>query len=176
MKTFEVKKFKKPEWLSEKQFSEHVKLYEGYVKKLSDIKQKLENAEKGEANASYSDYRELKIEEGFCVNAIILHEAYFEGIQNKISQGLNANIMQYFGGIENFANELKASALSARGLVVVAETEKGPEIFVADMHNQGGIWNAKLLLVLDMYEHAYFIDFATDKKGYIEKFMGNILQ
>lgn len=176
MQTFEVKKFEKPEWLSEKQFSEHIKLYEGYAKKLSDIKQKLENAEKEGANASYSEYRELKIEEGFCVNAIILHEAYFGVIQNKISQALNKKIMQDFGSIENFANELKASALSARGWVVLAETDKGLEIFISDMHNQGGIWNAKLLLVLDMYEHAYFIDFATDKKGYVEKFMGNILQ
>jgi Fe-Mn family superoxide dismutase len=174
MKTYEAKKFQKPEWLSERQFSEHIKLYEGYAKKLAEIKQKLANARKEEANASYSDYRELKIEEGFCINAIILHEAYFSVLQNKISADVKKKIILEFGSMESFAAELKASALSARGWVVLAETEKGLEIFISDMHNQGGIWNAKPLLVLDIYEHAFFIDFGTAKKDYIEKFIQNI--
>lgn len=176
METYETKKFAKPQWLSEKQFSEHIKLYEGYVKKLAEIKDKVKNAKGEEANASYSEYRELKIEEGFCLNAIILHEAYFSVMENKISQDLNKKIIRDFGSIENFANELKACGLSARGWVILAETDKGLEFFIADMHNQGGIWNAKPLLVLDMYEHAYFLDFATNKKTYIEKFIGNILE
>jgi Fe-Mn family superoxide dismutase len=39
------------------------------------------------------------------------------------------------------------------------------------MHNQGGVWNASPLLVLDVYEHAYFLDYATARKDYIDAFM-----
>lgn len=172
---YEAKRFEKPQWLSEKQFSEHIKLYEGYIKKLAEITQKLENAKREEANASFSEYRELKLEEGFCVNAIILHEAYFTALEQKVSSETREKIIERFGSIENFMENMKAAGLSARGWVVAAETQSGIDIFIADMHNQGAIWNSKMLLVLDMYEHAFFIDFAANKKAYIEKFLEQIL-
>lgn len=172
---YEIKKFQKPEWLSEKQFSEHIKLYEGYVKKVSEIKEKLKSVKKEEANASYSDYRELKIEGGFCINAIILHEAYFSALQGRFSGDAREKLIREFGSIEEFRKELLAAGMSARGWVVLAETPNGLEIFVSDMHNQGGVWNSKPLLVLDMYEHAFFIDFGANKKAYIEKFAENIV-
>lgn len=39
-------------------------------------------------------------------------------------------------------------------------------IFGSDSHNNGAIWLACPLLIMDVYEHAYFIDFGTDKKKY----------
>jgi Fe-Mn family superoxide dismutase len=42
------------------------------------------------------------------------------------------------------------------------------------IHNQGGIWGATPLLVLDVYEHAYFIDYGSDRKNYIEDFFKNL--
>ena len=175
MKTYEAKKFQKPEWLSEKQFSEHIKLYEGYVKKISEIKEKLKSVKKEEANASYSEFRELKVEEGFCINAIILHEAYFSALQGRVSGDVREKLIREFLGIDNLKQEILAAGMSARGWVVLAETPNGLEIFISDMHNQGGIWNSKMLLVLDMYEHAFFMDFGTNKKAYIEKFIENTL-
>jgi superoxide dismutase, Fe-Mn family len=56
----------------------HDKLYEGYVKKWEEIEEKLKLVDKSSANATFSDLRELKVEESFAVNAIILHEAYFD--------------------------------------------------------------------------------------------------
>ena len=63
--------------LSEKQIQEHIKLYEGYCKKIDEIRVKIISIEKT-GNATYSEIRELKLEEGFCINAIKLHELYFE--------------------------------------------------------------------------------------------------
>jgi len=175
MEAYGAKKFQKPEWLSEKQFSEHIKLYEGYLKKILEIKEKLKSVKKEEANASYSEFRELKIEEGFCINAIILHEAYFSALQGRVSGDAREKFIRAFGSIENFKQEILAAGMSARGWVVLAEAQNGLGIFISDMHNQGGIWNSKMLLVLDMYEHAFFIDFGTNKKAYIEKFIENIV-
>jgi len=156
--------------LSERQIAEHIKLYEGYCKKIEEIRQKINEAEK-EGNATYSLIRELKIEEGFCINAIKLHELYFENLGNgEISHELLDMIKEDFGSFEDWKKEFISLALSARGWVVLAYDWKDDKLhnYIADMHNQGGIWDTIPILVLDVYEHAYFIDFGTDRKKYIE--------
>ena len=45
--------------------------------------------------------------------------------------------------------------------------------YLSDIHSDG-VWNAIPLLILDVYEHAYFIDYATARKKYIETFFDNI--
>lgn len=163
--------------LSERQAAEHIKLYEGYVKKIDEIRQKILKAEK-EGNATYSEIRELKLEEGFCINAIKLHEMYFNNItpEKCIPKEIAKIIKNDFGSYEAFEKEFIACALSARGWVVLAYDWKDNKLhnYIADMHNQGGIWDVIPMLVLDMYEHAYFIDYGTDKKAYIKWFIERI--
>ena len=179
--------------LSEKQLAEHIKLYEGYCKKIDEIRQKISEADK-EGNATFSALRELKLEEGFCINAIKLHEFYFENLRNDdISDGAQKSddfrhigegksneatkmIEEDFGSMESWRQEFTALAMSARGWVILAYDWKDDKLhnYIADMHNQGGIWDSIPILVIDMYEHAYFMDFGTDKKSYIAKFLENI--
>ena len=47
-------------------------------------------------------------------------------------------------------------------------------IYGGDAHNIGAVWNCALILPLDVYEHAYFIDYAVDRKTYIESFFKNL--
>ncbi len=163
--------------LSEKQAAEHIKLYEGYLKKIDEIRKKIAEAEK-EGNATYSEIRELKLEEGFCINAIKLHEMYFDSITSEkcIPRQIAKIIKNDFGSYEALEKEFIACALSARGWVVLAYDWQDDKLhnYIADMHNQGGIWDTIPLLVLDMYEHAYFIDYGTDKKSYIKWFIEHI--
>lgn len=162
--------------LSERQAAEHIKLYEGYVKKIEEIREKIKEAEKA-GNAVYSEIRELKIEEGFCINAIKLHELYFENLEKKeIAENLKSLIEKDFESFENWKKEFSACALSARGWALLAYDFKDNKLhnYICDMHNQGGIWNTIPMLVLDMYEHAFFIDYGTDKKSYISLFFDNI--
>ena len=167
--------------LSEKQIQEHLKLYNGYVSKIEEIRQSLEKADKNKANASFSEFRELKIEEGFSQNGVKLHELYFENIAEngkKTEQGreIKRIIESDFGSIDNWKLDLTACGLSSRGWVLLVYDYKDKKLhhYVSDVHNQGGIWETRALIVLDMYEHAFFIDFATDKKAYIEWFLNNI--
>ena len=167
-------------FLSEKQlFEHHDVLYAGYVKKVNEIRQKLVSVDKSTANASYSDLRELKVEETFSLNGVKLHEAYFDNMSAsgslpsaKIADWLKKD----FGSVESWESDAKACGLSARGwVVVVFDLESGTlHNIVCDVHNQGGIWNAVALLVLDVYEHAYFIDYATGRKAYLEHFTKHV--
>lgn len=180
----EVKKLKYKELkgLSEKQLSEHHDvLYAGYVKKISEIEEKLKNVDLSSANGTYSDLRELKMEETFALNGVKLHEGYFE---NMIPEGQGARgkgqvfdmIERDFGSYETWEKEFKAMGLAARGWVVLGyDLDEGRlKNILCDSHNQGGVWNMIALLIMDVYEHAYFLDYATARKTYIEAFFQNI--
>ena len=167
-------------FLSEKQLAEHHDvLYAGYVKKVDEIREKLKDVKTDTANATYSDLRELKVEETFATNGVRLHEDYFDCMSAEgkgPSEGLLNLIKRDFGSYENWANEFKACGLAARGWVVLAFDWREMRLrnFVCDVHNQGGVWNCTPLMVLDVYEHAYFLDYATGRKKYVEGFMENI--
>lgn len=173
-------KYKELPGLSEKQLAEHHDvLYAGYVKKTNEIRAKISGVDLTNVNATYSDLRELKVEETFALNGVKLHEAYFDNLGGKggAAEGAIADlILRDFGSYEKWAAEFMACGMAARGWVVLAYDldEKRLLNIVCDVHNQGGVWGAVPLLVLDVYEHAYFLDYATARKKYLETFMQNV--
>lgn len=177
----EIKKlpFQELRGISQKTTENHYgKLYQGYVKKWQEIQEKLRTADKSLANATFSDLRELKIEETFAGNAIILHEAYFDvlGGDGKPAGEILEKISEDFGSFEAWLDEFKALGLASRGWVILAFDFNDGKLrnYIADVHNQGGIWGTVPIIVLDVYEHAYFIDFGADRKSYIEAFFENL--
>jgi Fe-Mn family superoxide dismutase len=177
----EIKKlpFQELRGISQKTIENHYgKLYQGYVKKWQEIQEKLKAVDKSLANATFSDLRELKIEETFAGNAIILHEAYFDvlGGDGKPTGEILEKISEDFGSFEAWQEEFKSLGLTARGWVILAFDFNDGKLrnYIADAHNQGGIWGTSPILVLDVYEHAYFIDYGSDRKSYIETFSSNL--
>lgn len=151
------------------------KLYKGYVNKRNEIEERLATVDRSKAQATWSEFRELKLEETFAANGQILHEAYFAGLtgdgkpQGAIIEKLKAD----FGSYEKWEEDFKACGLAARGWVVMAYDVSDGAIhnFLCDAHNHGGVWGAAPLLILDVYEHAYFIDYGSDRKSYLQAYM-----
>jgi len=156
----------------------HDKLYVGYVEKYKEIEEKLNNADKTKANASFSILRELKVEESFVMNAIILHENYFDvlGGDGKVEGEIIQAIEKDFVSFEKWIEEFKALGLCSRGWVILSYdfNEGKLKNSIADSHNSYGIWGTSPIIALDMYEHAYMIDFGSDKKAYVEAFFQNL--
>ncbi|MEI7741896.1 MAG: superoxide dismutase [bacterium] len=161
----------------------HDKLYAGYVAKMNEVAEKLAAASKDEkilnaANQSYSDLRALRDGETFATNGVYLHEHYFNvlGGDGKASGPLVKAIEEKWGDLQTFVNFFSATGMAMRGWVVLAyDTHLGRlKIYGADAHNQGGVWGAIPLIVLDVYEHAYFIDYGSDRKTYIQDFWKNL--
>ncbi|OGF66610.1 superoxide dismutase [Candidatus Giovannonibacteria bacterium RIFCSPHIGHO2_01_FULL_48_47] len=173
-------KYKELDGLSEKQLKEHHDvLYAGYVKKIDEIEEKLKKIDLASAGAVYSDLRELKLEETFALNGAKLHEGYFDNMikgGNEPAGKILEMIERDFGSYENWEKEFKALGLAARGWVVLGYDldEKKLKNILCDSHNQGGVWNMISLFIMDVYEHAYFIDYAAGRKAYIEAFFKNI--
>lgn len=162
--------------ITEKQLAEHYKLYEGYVKKYNELAVAVSKVDPAATNATYSEIREVNLEKVFALNGVKLHEAYFQNMAaapEAFGGKIQELIEKQWESFDAWATDFAALGISARGWVVLAwDHDAGKlENYICDMHNQGGVWNASPLLVLDVYEHAYFLDYATARKGYIDAFM-----
>ncbi len=165
--------------LSEKLMTEHYKLYEGYVKKANEILEKLKTVDYTSANATYSDLRALKLGYSFALDAIKSHELYFENLsgQGGKPQGwIGAEIDKQFGGFESWQQDMKATGLAARGWVWLAWDWQTGKLFnyLGDQHDGFPIWHATPLVALDVYEHAYMMDYGVARADYINAFFENL--
>lgn len=113
-------------------------------------------------------------------NSILLHELYFEGMSLKttiLSVGsLRIAIEKRFGSLEKWAADFQASAKSASGWAVLARHSLNGKLYntVCDKHANGLPWMSTPLIALDVYEHAYYMDYQNRKADYIAKFMAHI--
>lgn len=173
-------KYKSVPGISERQLAEHHDvLYAGYVKKYNEIMEKLATADLGSANASYSELRELMVEKSFALNGLKLHELYFANLTDTpqpVEGKVKDILAKQWGSFEAWQEQFAALGIASRGWVVLAyDYALGRfDNYIFDVHNQGSIVDTEIALVLDVYEHAYFLDYGTARKDYIEKFMAAI--
>lgn len=169
--------------ISEKTLSiHHDNLYAGYVAKKDEIQDKLKTlAREGDlsaANQTFSELRGLKNDETFAVNGVYLHEWYFGNLggDGKPTGDVVQALAAEYGSVEKFLSYFAACGMAARGWVVLAWDvhDKALRVYSCDSHNQGGVWGAIPLLILDVYEHAYFADFGSDRKAYITDFLSHL--
>ena len=166
--------------LSQKQFDDHIKLYHGYVDKTNEITHKLANdAQRDTANATASHYRGWKLSETYAIDGVILHELYFQNLgAETASPGPKtlALMERFFGGYENWKEDFIACCKAARGWSILAyeQRTKTCRNILLDSHNDGQVATAFPIIVMDMYEHAYFLDYGTDKAAYINRFIAHI--
>ncbi|MAG34885.1 MAG: superoxide dismutase [Dehalococcoidia bacterium] len=157
----------------------HDKLYAGYVNKRNEIDSLLPGVDRSAANQAYSAYRALKLEETFSADGAILHELYFDvlgGPGGAPTGSLADKINADFGSFEAFVEDLTACGMAARGWAVTAYDPSDGKLhnFLCDVHNQGGVWGTVPLMALDTYEHAYFMDYGSDRPAYIQAFFDNV--
>lgn len=179
---YQAKKFelKNLEGISENQISQHRDiLYAGYVTKLNEIEERLKTADISKANQIFSELRALKAEESFALNGVLLHELYFENLGGKGGQAtgeLSNLIAKDFGSFQKWEAEFKACGMAARGWVILAFCPVDGRLhnFCLDSHNSNVAPMAPPVLVMDVYEHAYMIDYGVKRAPYIDAFMKNV--
>jgi superoxide dismutase, Fe-Mn family len=157
----------------------HYKLYQGYVAKRNEILGKLATVDLSSANQVYSELRGLKVELSFAIGGIKNHEIYFEhlGGDGGDPNGVAATLIKRdFGSVADWRADLKATGLAGRGWAWTAYDWDEGRLFnyIGDAQNTFPIWNATPLVALDVYEHAYFLDYGTDRASYIDAFFGNL--
>jgi Fe-Mn family superoxide dismutase len=172
------------EGISQNQLNQHLELYKGYVSKINDIEKQISAASAealSGANPTYSPFRELNLEQTYALNGVILHEYYFENLGGSPkpatdTEHLHKTLTQEFGSWENYIAQLTAVGKGARGWAITGYNMRDHRIhnYGLDLHNQGVPMGVIPIVVLDVYEHAYMIDFGTKRPAYLEAFFRNV--
>jgi Fe-Mn family superoxide dismutase len=165
--------------ISRESVEAHYKLYQGYIAKRNEILGKLDGVDLSAANQVYSDLRALKVDLTFAIGGIKNHEIYFEhlGGDGGDPDGPFGQLVEGdFGSVGAWRDDLKATGMAGRGWAWTAYDWDEGRLFnyIGDTQNSYPIWNATPLVALDVYEHAYFLDYQTDRASYIEAFFANL--
>jgi superoxide dismutase, Fe-Mn family len=166
--------------LSDKQIKVHLALYEGYVKHVNLIMEQVQKLK--EAGAEPYVIAELHRRLGFEFDGMRLHEYYFSQFEGEKggspTSALAVAAAEKYGSGENFLAHVKEVA-GARGIgwVIVYADPIGHTlhtVFVGD-HELGQLAGLPIILALDLWEHAYMVDYVpADKKNYIDAFFDNL--
>jgi Fe-Mn family superoxide dismutase len=167
--------------LSERQVTEHIKLYNGYVKNTNLLTDKIaEYKTNSEANAHALS--ELTRRFGFEWNGMRLHELYFDcldGAGQTTEKGdLMTMIEAQYGSFDNWLNEFKSVGLMRGiGWVILYYdpiVKRLQNVWITD-HEVGHLASLPIILAMDVWEHAYLLDYLpSQRKDYIEAFFQNV--
>ncbi|MFA5786021.1 MAG: Fe-Mn family superoxide dismutase [Actinomycetota bacterium] len=165
--------------ISDEQLQAHFTLYQGYVKKINEIEEKLAGADRALANYSFGEYSELKRREAVPLMGTYLHQAYFEnlsGAGGDPSDAVKKGIESAFGSFDSWQADLKAAAASTPGWVLLTRSAIDGRFhhYILFEHHLHYPVHQQPLLVLDCWEHAYFLDYKTNKGGYVDAFIANM--
>jgi Fe-Mn family superoxide dismutase len=185
--TYTAKQFNLPalEGISEKQIKVHLALYEGYVKNVNLIMETLKGyAAYGDKATEGDKYAiaEMRRRFAFEFDGMRMHEYYFEQFEGEKGgsqeSALAKAVNEKYGGPHEFVAHIKEVA-GSRGIgwVVVYADPRAQTIhtvFVND-HELGQLAGLPVLLALDLWEHAYMVDYVpAEKKNYIDAFLANL--
>lgn len=168
--------------INQKQYEAHYSLYVNYVNSINKLTSEIENvcpAAKEEANTINGLYRSLKRGETFSLNGVILHELYFRNMGGKNrdpKEHVKCQLEKQFGSMKAWEQDFVATAKASRGWAILIYDQRTNRLrnISLDGHDEGMVTLSFPILVLDMYEHAYFLQYATDRAAYIQAFMKNI--
>lgn len=172
----EPKPFKQvTEFLSQKSKNAHVELYKDYIASLNKISSELDSAERNDVNSRHSNFRSLKLDEVYNLNATWLHELHFANCFDPHSEIVMDSLsflklQRDFGTFEDWQRDFMACAMSAGNGWAVCGYHMFLKKYVNFMisHHSGDVpVGLYPVIVVDMWEHAYSRDYLTDKKSYL---------
>ena len=184
METFTIKTFNisKLEGISEKSIEEHLKLYKGYVANANLILNKISEL-KSDPEKNAIVLAELQRRFGFEFGGMRNHEYYFASLSggnkeiNK-ENNLNKAIEKEWGSFENFLIHFKFVAMTRGvGWAILYYDKIYDKLIISwvDEQHLGHLVGLSPILCLDMWEHAYYLDYIpSEKKKYVEAFFENL--
>ncbi len=164
---------------SDTMLTNHFSLYGGYVKNVNAVMESLKTLK-----ASSPEYNELKRRFGWEFNGMRMHELYFGNMTKDQAKKTTTKDSSFeiaftesFGTYEKWLEDFKATGM-IRGIgwvVLVQDKSNGNliNLWVGE-HDEGQLGDQKILLVMDVWEHAYMTDYGIKRADYINTFMSSI--
>ncbi|MBI1900454.1 MAG: superoxide dismutase [Planctomycetia bacterium] len=169
-----------PGFLSAEQIApHHTAHYGGALKAYVGADARLEEATKSGQAVDAAAFGALKRLINSRGNSVILHELYFDGLSPAApdpKSDVRSAIEKRFGSLEKWTADFVASAKEAAGWAMLVRHPVNGKLYnvVSDEHAMGLLWMAVPVVVIDTYEHAFYIDYQNKKAEYVEKFMSHV--
>lgn len=159
---------------SDQLFKNHFTLYQGYVTNVNKIAERSQKVEIGSLEGA-----ELRRRFGWEYNGMVLHELYFGNLAKRASplgagSALKKKIAERFGSFEAWEKDFRATgAMRGIGWTILYYDKAGGRAFNVwiNEHDLGHLSGCVPLLVMDVFEHAFMLDYGTKRADYIEAFM-----
>lgn len=165
---------------SETLLKNHFTLYQGYVTNTNKLQELLAELTKA-GKASSPEFAELKRRFGWEFNGMRLHEYYFENLggngQLNPSSALAQKLGKEFGSAQNWEADFRATgAMRGVGWVILYQDDLTGRLFNAwiNEHDVGHLAGCRPLLIMDVFEHAFMIDYGLKRGDYIQAFFQNL--
>ena len=165
---------------SETLLKNHFTLYQGYVTNTNKVLDTLTGMLK-DGKTAVPEFAELKRRLGWEFNGMRLHELYFENLGGKapLSAGdkLGRKLAEDFGSLELWEKDFRAvGAMRGIGWVVLYQDSASGKLinFWVNEHDGGHPAGCGPILIMDVFEHAFMIDYGLKRADYIEAFFKNI--
>jgi Fe-Mn family superoxide dismutase len=165
---------------SETLLKNHFTLYQGYVTNTNKVLDIL-GLMAADGKTATPEYAELKRRLGWEFNGMRLHEYYFENLGGKTpldpAGKLARKLAEQFVDIESWEKDFRATgAMRGIGWVVLYEDPVNGRLinFWVNEHDVSHPAGCQPLLIMDVFEHAFMIDYGLKRTDYIEAFFKNI--
>jgi len=169
--------------LSKEQITAHLALYEGYVKHTNLIMEKIAKLKDEDAAGNPYLINELRRRLGFEFDGMRMHEYYFEQLEGgaapaQSSSSLTTLATEKYGSFEGLVQHVKEVA-GTRGIgwTVLYFDPQGNTLHTAWVsdHELGQLSGLPILFAIDMWEHAYMVDYLPkEKMHYVDAFLANL--
>ena len=170
------KKFRlQTELLSKANKTNHLELYDQYTEDFNRVSAMLDSVSRTESNSNSSEYRKLKIDEVYNLNATYLHELYLNNISDLNSQ-VQMDSLSYmrlsrdFGTFNDWQQDFIACCLASRCGWAITYFNMYTRKFMncsVDLHSINVPVGAYPVIVMDVWQHAYYRDYLKDVKTYV---------
>ncbi len=110
------------------------------------------------------------------MNSILLHELYFDNLAPKPpdpKKDIRAALAKRFSSFERWLEDFKACCMAAQGWGILARDAVNGKLYnvASDLHEVGVLWLGQPLVVCDVYEHAFYVDYQNKKNEYVDRFV-----
>lgn len=153
--------------------------YGGALKRYVAIEEQLDKLHAGNAPLGGDAFVFLQRDKLNRMNSVLLHELYFDGLAAKpdaIGADIRGEIAKRFGSFERWVEDFQLCCGAAAGWGMLARDAVNGKLYnvVSDQHENGVIWLGQPLVVCDVYEHAFYVDYTNKKADYVKKFVAFI--
>jgi Fe-Mn family superoxide dismutase len=166
-----------PGLLTKEQIAPHYRAhYGGALKRYVKIESDLDALLAGKSPLASDAFTFMQKDKLNRMNSVLLHELYFDNLTPTppaLVEDIRTALAKRFGSFERWQEDFRAVCMAASGWGILARDMVNGKLYnvASDSHEVGVLWLGQPLLVCDVYEHAFYVDYQNRKQEYVDKFL-----